>query len=76
MKPQSAQVLALLREHPEGLTQQDAIRAIGCYRLAARIADLRLDGYLIRSRLEYHAGVRFARYFLTEQPVQLALEVA
>lgn len=76
MKPQSRRVLELLRAHREGVTQQDAIREIGCYRLAARISDLRVDGFLIRSRLDYFNGVRYARYFLTEQPVQLALDVA
>lgn len=76
MKPQSRQILELLRAHPEGITQHDAIRAVSCYRLAARISDLRVDGFLIRSRPEFYAGKRYARYFLTEQPIQLALDVA
>lgn len=67
MKPQSRDVLRLLVRHPEGVTQQTAIRDVSCYRLAARIADLKADGYPIRSTMETDgAGHRFARYRLLE----------
>jgi len=36
MKPQSHAVLALLERHPQsGVTQQQAIAVLSCYRLAA-----------------------------------------
>lgn len=73
MKPQTADVLRLLRLHPEGVTQQDAIRAISCYRLAARIADLKADGFEVRAVLVGSNGHRYAKYFLVEQPVQMAV---
>jgi len=74
MKPQSAEVLHLLRTMPvSGVTQQDAILFCQCYRLAARIADLRADGYNIESELVTQGGVRYARYRLVPDPVQVTL---
>ena len=70
MKPQSAEVLHLLRSSPNGVTQQDAITFVQCYRLAARIADLKADGIAIESELVTQGGVRFARYRLAVKPVQ------
>ena len=74
MKPQSRQVLDLLRYYGDlGLTQQEAIRDLSCYRLAARISDLRADGFAIRSlRATDSRGHVYARYYLEEQPEQLA----
>ena len=73
MKPQSRDVLEFLRRHPQtGLTQQRAITELRCYRLAARVADLRADGYTIRSVSVKQDGVRFARYVLEEGPTQLS----
>lgn len=46
-KPQTRAVLALLREHPEGITPQDALREVGTMRLAARISELREAGHVI-----------------------------
>ena len=54
---QSAEVLHLLRASGlNGVTQQDAIRLLSCYRLAARIADLRADGYPITSEMVSRDG--------------------
>ena len=73
MKPQSRAVLELLRRHPQsGVTQQQAIAVLACYRLAARVADLRADGFDIRSESVTQGGVRFARYRLVEAPEQMA----
>lgn len=73
MKPQSAEVYRLLQRYGErGLTQQDAIREIACYRLAARIADLKAEGIEVRAELVGSNGHRYARYTLREAPVQLA----
>ena len=74
MKPQSRYVLELLRRHPQsGVTQQQAIAVLKCYRLAARIADLRAEGYNIESTSETYQGRRFARYTLVPDPVQVTL---
>lgn len=62
MKPQSAAVLRLLERGP--VTAQDAIRELACYRLAARVADLRADGIRIDAEQVNLDGVRFARYRL------------
>jgi len=69
MKPQCRDVLRLLERGP--VTQQDAIREIACYRLAARIADLKAAGYQIDAELVSERGVRFSRYRLRVEPVQL-----
>jgi hypothetical protein len=53
------------------VTQQDAIRFCQCYRLAARISDLRADGHAILSVQTSHDGKRFARYILEDAPEQL-----
>jgi hypothetical protein len=71
MKPQSRDVLTLLERGP--VTQQDAIREVACYRLAARIADLRAEGYPIVAESVTQNGARFARYRLVTAPVQEAL---
>ena len=71
MKPQSRDVLTLLERGP--VTQQDAIREVACYRLAARISDLRAEGYPIVAESVTQNGVRFARYRLVTAPVQEAL---
>ena len=70
MKPQCRDILALLERGP--ITQQDAIRDAACYRLAARIADLRAAGYTIDSELVTERGVRFSRYRLRVEAQQLA----
>lgn len=71
MKPQTRAVLDLLRFKGDlGVTQQDAIRELACYRLAARISDLREGGYNVRSLPTTDSrGHRYARYVLvaTEQ---------
>lgn len=69
MKPQARDVLYLLRFKGDlGVTQQDAIRELSCYRLAARVADLKADGYFIRTQLATDSrGHRYARYVLEER---------
>lgn len=53
------------------ITPLDAMRDIGCMRLAARIADLREQGYVIGRRMKtsknrYGNPISFAEYFLEE----------
>lgn len=71
MSPQSADVLALLRRAgARGVTAQDAIDEIRCYRLAARVAALKAEGIEIRATLVGSNGHRYARYTLVERPVE------
>jgi hypothetical protein len=70
-------ILELLRWNgAAGITALDALE-IGCFRLAARIADLRADGYEITSTMELtRTAKRIARYRIVEQAEQLTLVVA
>jgi len=46
------------------LTPLDALSEFGCFRLAARVADLRREGLPIECVNETANGKRFARYYL------------
>ena len=53
------------------ITQLEALRDIGCMRLASRISDLRQQGYAIGRRIKtsknrYGDSVYFAEYYLEE----------
>ena len=63
-------ILQYMRKHGS-ITAMDAVREFGCMRLAARISDLRWDGYNIETELEVGKNrqgdsVRYARYYLNE----------
>ena len=58
---QTLRVLSELKRH--SLTAQDALQ-FGCFRLAARVHDLRAKGHEIETRMEPHDGGKHARYFL------------
>jgi len=59
---QNQQVLQSLRRGP--ITAADAV-GFGCYRLAARVKNLREEGYDIHTELVVNKdGKRFARYTL------------
>lgn len=47
------------------LTAIDALKRFGCFRLAARIRDLKNDGHRISTHLERCGDKRFASYRLT-----------
>ena len=72
---QTDALLALLRERgPLGVTPLEALEAIGSFRLAARIFDLRAEGYDIeRQTWTTPSGATVARYCLIEAPVQQQL---
>ena len=58
-------ILHLLQDRDEGITGIDALNEAGSFRLAARIADLRGEGYDISSTMERTpTGKRIARYRL------------
>lgn len=46
------------------LTPMDALAQFDCFRLAARIAELRRDGHQIETIQEHRKGKRWARYRL------------
>ena len=46
------------------LTPLDALEDFGCFRLAARVADLRREGMDIECQSETRNGKRYARYRL------------
>lgn len=63
---QAERILAYIREFGS-ITPLEAIRDIGCYRLSARISDLRKDGYNIISepftvKNRYGGTSRVAKY--------------
>lgn len=64
MESQCHQIVELLRQGP--LTPQDALQKIGCFRLAARIHELRKAGYEIKQVLKTRNGKHFAEYHLKE----------
>ena len=57
------------------LTPIDALEKFGCFRLAARVADLRAEGLDIETVTETRNGKKFARYRVV-QPVLPGMELA
>lgn len=67
---QNERVLAYIQDFGS-ISPLEAVADIGCYRLSARIKDLRDMGYNIFSKYEtgknrYGTTTRFCRYFLEE----------
>lgn len=68
---QQAQILEYLKSH-RGISQAEAIDAFGCYRLSARIKDLRDRGFYVSVIMEdgvnrFGRPTRYARYFLSKK---------
>ena len=66
---QNQQILKYLRRHRSGITPMDALKLCGCFRLSARIFDLKEDGYNIykvweEETTEEGTVKRYARYIL------------
>ena len=66
---QNDMILAFLKKHKKGITQAIAVERFGCYRLSARISDLRKLGYEILTTYEtrknrYGGVATYARYVL------------
>lgn len=69
MKPTQCQQVLEYMQQFGAITQLDALRDIGCMRLASRISDLRHQGYDIGRRMKtsknrYGKDVSFAEYYL------------
>lgn len=65
-KSQNEQVLALLRKGP--LNPLQALSGAGCFRLAARIGELRERGYQIESRMVAVPGGRHVAEYRLAKP--------
>ena len=61
---QTANILHALKAG-RAITPMDALQEFGCFRLAARINDLRRDGHPIATELESDGQKRWAKYRLT-----------
>lgn len=64
-------ILQYMREKG-GITQAEAVKELGCYRLGARIWDLKHDGHLIlkvdrEAETRYGKTARFAEYRLVKE---------
>ena len=60
MKSQSQEILSMLKRGP--VTPMDALREIGCFRLAARVYDLRHSGHKIHTDMVTVEEKTFAQY--------------
>lgn len=66
---QNQQILKYLRRHRSGITPMDALKLCGCFRLSARIFDLKEAGHNIYKTWEEEITdegtvKRYARYIL------------
>jgi len=66
MSDPSTQCSQILRDLRRGkaITPLDALKNYGCFRLGARIYDLKQQGIKIKSSLETRRGKRFAVYWI------------
>ena len=62
---QQKQILGHLKFEP--ITALDALSLYGCFRLAARIHDLRAKGHDIETETVEEGGKRYARYRLIRE---------
>lgn len=60
---QKSRILNYLKSHPRGLTAIQALDKFGCFRLGARIFELKEQGHPIGCEMVKRGGKRFARYF-------------
>lgn len=65
-KTQNEMILEHLQESEIGITPIDALNLYGCFRLSARISDLRREGYPIVSERETRNGKTYCRYRLED----------
>lgn len=72
-----SQDLAILNHLKSGksLTPTEALSLFGCFRLAARISDLKSQGFVIETEIVKSNGKRYARYFIPPVAAQLDLAI-
>ena len=63
---QKTAILDMLKRGP--VTPLDALSKIGCFRLAARVKELREEGHPIVTHIEHQGDKDFARYELEQRP--------
>jgi hypothetical protein len=68
---QSENILTWLRTG-RGITALEALKHAGCFRLAARIHELRSLGIPIRTQSISRRGKQLARYYIAPQDLALA----
>jgi len=59
-------------EHRGSITPIEALNELGCFRLAARIEELRRSGHGIKTIIEKRKGKRYARYVYAQRPQQMS----
>jgi len=72
MSSQAELILADLQKG-QTITPLDALRRYGCLRLAARIDDLRREGYTIETRMRRSGRKHWAEYSLARGQLELVL---
>ena len=60
-------------EHRGSITPIEALNELGCFRLAARIEELRRSGHGIKTIIEKRNGKRYARYVYAQRPQQIGM---
>ena len=60
-------------ERRGSITPIEALNELGCFRLAARIEELRRAGHSIRTTIEKRRGKRWARYVYEQKPQQIGM---
>ena len=60
---QNAGILQALKEGAK-ITPMGALRRVGCFRLSARIADIRKMGYKVKTRIVSRNRKNYAEYYL------------
>lgn len=63
---QNGQILSWL-ERGKSITPIDALSMFGCFRLSARVWDLRDYGWPVQKVIEQKNGRRYARYYLPKE---------
>jgi hypothetical protein len=64
---QQDQILAYMKRHPRGITPLLALTECGCFRLAARIYDLRWAGHDINVVMVDRGDTKVAQYSLNQK---------
>lgn len=65
IESQADAILRYMETHKKGITPIDALELCGCFRLSARIWDLRHKGFTIESRPV--KGHQYCRYVLMKE---------
>ena len=69
---QTISILNHLKKAP--ITPLEALEKYGCFRLGARIFDLKQEGYNINKKMVSSNGKTFAKYSLNSEPVRVSNE--